>query len=82
MKSRHVAVFAATFALVTGGVNAQTLKLVVNGKDVSAQATRTAAFISYLPSEEFGGGPVTVVVSGADTAGNPLYYKWTFTVVK
>jgi hypothetical protein len=64
------------------GVDAQTLKLVVNGKDVSGQATRTSAFISYLPSEDFAGGSVTVVVSGADTAGNPLYYKWSFTVVK
>jgi hypothetical protein len=64
------------------GLNAQTLKLIVNGKDVSALATRTAAFASYLPTSDFPGGPITVEVSGADTAGNPLYYKWTFTVVK
>jgi len=64
------------------GMDAQSLKLVVNGKDVSAQATRTSAFISYFPSAPFDAGRITVVLSGADTAGNQLYYRWTFTVVK
>lgn len=64
------------------GISAQSLKLVVNGKDVSAQATRTADFVSYLPPSDFPGGRVTVEVSGVDTAGNPFYYKWSFSVVR
>jgi hypothetical protein len=75
-------IYVTFYSFGDRGLNAQTLKLVVNGKDVSAQATRTAAFVSYLPSADFGGGSVTVEVSGADTAGNPLYYKWSFTIVK
>ena len=64
------------------GMDAQTLKIIVDGNDVSAQATRTAAFISYLPASTLGGGTVTVEVKGADTAGNPLDFKWSFTVVR
>jgi len=64
------------------GMNAQSLKMFVNGKDVSAQATRTAAFISYLPASAFGGGTITVEVTGADTAGNPLDFKWSFSIVR
>ena len=63
------------------GMDAQTLKIIVDGKDVSAQATRTAAFISYLPASTLGGGTVNVEVKGFDTAGNPLDFKWSFTVV-
>jgi hypothetical protein len=75
-------IYVTFYSFGDRGLNAQTLKLVVNGKDVSALATRTAAFVSYLPASEFPGGLVTVEVSGADTAGNPLYYRWTFTVVR
>ena len=64
------------------GMDAQSLKLLVNGKDVSRQATRTASFISYFPTSDFGGGPVTVELTGTDTAGNPLSYRWTFTVIR
>ena len=64
------------------GLNAQSLKLTVNGKDVTAAATRTSTFISYLPPADLPAGPVVVEVSGADTAGNPLYYRWSFTVVR
>lgn len=72
----------ATFASFGDrGMDAQTLKLVVNGKDVSGQATKTAAFISYLPTADLS-GTVTVEMSGTDTAGNPLYFKWSFTVVR
>lgn len=63
------------------GMDAQTLKILVDGKDVSPQATRTAAFISFLPSTALGGGAVNVEVKGFDTAGNALDFKWSFTVV-
>ena len=73
----------ATFATFGDrGMDAQSLKIVVNGKDVSAQATRTAAFISYLPESAFDVGTVTVEVTGTDTAGNPLDFKWSFSLVR
>lgn len=75
-------IYVTFYSFGERGLNAQTLKLLVNGKDVSSLATRTAAFISYLPGGDFPGGLVTVEVSGSDTAGNQLYYKWTFSVVR
>ncbi|HYK52141.1 MAG TPA: copper amine oxidase N-terminal domain-containing protein [Candidatus Eremiobacteraceae bacterium] len=64
------------------GMDAQSLKIIVNGKDVSAEATRTAAFISYLPASSFGGGTINVEVTGTDTAGNALDFKWSFSIVR
>lgn len=64
------------------GMDAQSLKIVVDGKDVSAQATRTAAFISYLPASALTGGTIAVEVTGTDTAGNQLDFKWSFSIVR
>jgi len=64
------------------GMDAQSLKILVDGKDVSAQATRTAAFISYLPASALSGGTIAVEVTGTDTAGNPLDFKWSFSIVR
>jgi hypothetical protein len=64
------------------GMDAQSLKLVIDGKDVTAAATKTAEFISYYPSADLQPGAITVEVSGADTAGNRLSYRWTFQVVR
>lgn len=64
------------------GMDAQSLKIFVDGNDVSAQATRTAAFISYLPASALSGGTIAVEVTGTDTAGNPLDFKWSFGIVR
>jgi hypothetical protein len=64
------------------GMDAQSLRIIVDGKDVSALATRTAAFISYLPASALSGGTIAVEVTGKDTAGNPLDFKWSFSIVR
>lgn len=72
----------ATFATVGGkGMDASSLRIWINGKDVSAQATRTAGFISYYPAADLGAGLIRVEVKGTDTAGNPLEYTWSFTII-
>jgi hypothetical protein len=70
-----------TFATLGGkGMNADSLQLMVDGKDVTAQSTRTGAFISYFPASDLHEGAVTVQVKGTDIAGNPLDYSWSFVI--
>jgi hypothetical protein len=70
-----------TFATLGGkGMDADSLQLLVDGKDVTAQSTRTGAFISYFPALDLHEGPVTVQVKGTDVAGNPLDYSWSFVI--
>lgn len=72
-----------TFATIGDrGLDAQSLKLVVDGRDVTAQATRTAGFISYFPPSDLESKKVTVELTGVDTAGNQLSYRWSFTVAR
>jgi hypothetical protein len=71
----------ATFAtLGDRGMQADSLRLWVDGVDVSAAAIRTSGFISYLPQEDLNAGVVSVKIRGVDTAGNPLEYKWSFVI--
>lgn len=71
----------ATFATLGGkGMDTSSLRVIVNNKDVSDQATRTAGFISYYPADDLPAGPTAVEVKGTDVAGNPLDYRWTFTI--
>jgi hypothetical protein len=62
------------------GMDPDSLKLVVNGQDVTAQATRTAGFISYYPRMDLRPGAVDVKLKGTDIAGNELVYEWSFTI--
>jgi hypothetical protein len=70
-----------TFVTLGGkGMNPNSLALVVDGKDVTAQATRTGAFISYFPATDLHEGAIRVQVKGSDVAGNPLDYSWSFVI--
>jgi len=70
----------ATFAAGVIPVNTSSIVLVVNGHDLTASATRTAAFIEYHSAVEFSDGPVHVTVRVSDTAGNTATKAWTFFV--
>lgn len=70
-----------TFSTLGGkGMDADSLQLTVDGKDVTGQSTRTGAFISYFPASDLHEGSITVRVKGADVAGNPLDYSWSFVI--
>ena len=72
-----------TFAtLGSRGMDPGSLQLWVDGVDVSAAATRTPEFISYLPLDDLEPGTVWVRLRGVDTAGNALEYKWSFVIAK
>jgi hypothetical protein len=70
-----------TFSTLGGkGMNADSLQLIVDGKDVTSQSTRTGAFISYFPAADLHEGAITVQVRGSDIAGNTLDYSWSFVI--
>lgn len=62
------------------GVNAERARIVVNGKDVTAQATVTEAFFSYRPEADLPIGKNTVAVVVPDVAGNETRKEWEFTI--
>ncbi|HTD32489.1 MAG TPA: copper amine oxidase N-terminal domain-containing protein [Candidatus Elarobacter sp.] len=62
------------------GINPSSVRIEVNGLDVTAASTRTDKFITYSPGAALADGPVTVIVTIADNAGNTQSRKWTFTV--
>jgi hypothetical protein len=56
------------------------VRVEVNGLDVTPSATRTDSFVTYSPSVSLNDGPVNVRVSVADNAGNVVQRSWTFNV--
>jgi copper amine oxidase-like protein len=61
-------------------INQSSIQLVVNGRDVTASATRSGTFITYTPGLDYPDGSVTVIVRVADEAGNTTSRTWTFTI--
>jgi len=61
-------------------INVSSIVLTVNGRDVTASATRTAAFVAYTPAADYPDGEVKVVVKVADTAGNTASKSWSFII--
>jgi hypothetical protein len=62
------------------GIDATSIRVVVNGRDVTAQSTRSAGFVTYSPPSDYANGTVTVTVRVADAAGNDASRSWSFTV--
>jgi hypothetical protein len=62
------------------GINPSSVRIEVNGLDVTAAATRTDQFITYSPGAALPDGTVTVKVTIADNAGNQQSRSWSFTV--
>jgi hypothetical protein len=60
------------------GINTSSVALSVNGRDVTASATRTATFITYSPGVDYPDGEVVVVVRVSDNAGNTATKSWSF----
>ena len=74
-------VIYAVFADEAGsGVDAENVRLIVAGEDVTTQATRTGRFITYRPIHPFANGPVAVKVAVPDRAGNVASVEWRFAV--
>jgi|SRR5579872_5752972 len=71
----------ATFTSPTQiGIDPNSIRLVVNGHDVTSLATRNSGFVVYSPGQAMAPGTVNVSVSVADTAGNVVSRSWSFTI--
>ncbi|MDQ6933061.1 MAG: copper amine oxidase N-terminal domain-containing protein [Candidatus Eremiobacteraeota bacterium] len=70
----------ATFFTGDVPVNPSSAQIIINGHDVTSSATRSAAFITYMPSVVYPSGQVRVTVRVSDLAGNASTKSWTFTI--
>lgn len=62
------------------GIDVSRAKLLVNNKDVTAEATVTANFVSYRPTQTLPAGQTTVSLTVVDRAGNTTTEQWTFNI--
>lgn len=60
------------------GIDRRSVRLLVNGADVTDQATVTRDFISYKPAARLQPGMQRVELRLADSAGNHTERRWTF----
>ncbi len=70
---------SAVFEDEGSGIDRKSARLLLNGQDVTAQATITRDFISYRPASALSAGPQTVELRIMDIAGNRASARWTFT---
>lgn len=70
----------ATFSSSDVPVNPSSAQIIINGHDVTSSATRSPAFITYVPSLVYPNGTVRVTVRVADVAGNSVAKSWTFSI--
>lgn len=72
---------SASFEDLAGvGVKPETVKISVDGKDVTSQAVVTKDFFSYRPSAELAPGQHDIVLDFANTNDIPQRVNWSFTV--
>eukprot|EP01034_Spumella_vulgaris_P040571 gene40570-50186_t len=71
---------AARFADSGLGLDIGGVRLLVNGQDVTEQATVAADGITYTPPQPLAGGAHSVQLTVPDTAGNVAQAQWAFTV--
>lgn len=63
------------------GVDSNEVRIQVDGKDVTSDATITTNLLAYRPSKELTAGRHEVVVEVRDIAGNRATKTWTFNIV-
>jgi hypothetical protein len=69
-----------TFSDAGTGVRSDGARVLVNGRDVTAQTTVTESFFSYRPDADLPLGKNTVTVVVPDVAGNETRREWAFNV--
>jgi len=71
----------ATFRAPTDvGIDAASVTISVDGRDVTNEAVRTDRFVTYTPAHDRPDGPMTVEVKVSDAAGNASSKSWTFAI--
>ncbi len=63
------------------GIDSNEVRIQINGKDVTSDATITSNLLAYRPDKELTPGKHDVLVEVRDVAGNRTTRSWSFTVV-
>ncbi len=69
-----------TYSDAGTGIAENATRVLVNGKDVTGDATVTEAFFSYRPGADLPAGKNTASVIARDRAGNESRKDWAFTI--
>ena len=72
---------SAVFDDAGSGIWPPSMRLIVNGRDVSKEARVTANFVSYTPSQPLPPGETTIVLAIDDKATNEAKVEWKFDVL-
>ncbi|MCW7071960.1 MAG: Ig-like domain-containing protein [Methanophagales archaeon] len=72
---------SANYDDIGTGIDTTTVKLYVDGAEVTASATVSASQVTYTPTTALADGKHTAAVSVKDRAGNHALETWHFTVV-
>ena len=71
----------ATFSTPTqGAIDQQSVRLEIDGHDVTSEATRSSTYVIYMPTHDLALGPRTVTLRLRDAAGNVTVKSWSFTI--
>lgn len=68
----------ATFVTEAVPVNPSSIRLEVDGRDVTPECLRTTHFVQYIAERKYRRGPMHVTVRVSDEAGNTTVKSWTF----
>jgi hypothetical protein len=72
---------SAVFDDGTGsGVDPNSVRLLIDGNDVTEAATVNSSFVTWRPTRDLAAGVHSVTVTARDRAGNTLTRSWEFTV--
>lgn len=80
VESQHPLIYATLSDGTGTGVSPNATKILVDGKDLTADASLTPSLFTLKPAEALASGPHTVSVSVADVAGNVQTANWSFKV--
>jgi hypothetical protein len=69
-----------TYTDELSGIDTSSVRLIVNGTDVTALSDVDSFQLIYLPGEEMAEGKVTAKLALRDIAGNNVYRTWEFTI--
>ncbi len=80
VESQHPLIYATLSDGSGTGVSPNATKILVDGKDMTGDASLTPSLFTLKPAAALASGPHTVNVSVADAAGNVQTASWTFKV--
>lgn len=76
------AMITATFDDRGGtGIDPQSFRMRIDGRDVTSNAKIEGGRISYRPDTQFGAGRHDVIVQASDLAGNQVEKRWSFDII-